>query len=179
MGCLERIYPVLARRRAVDFGCGASRLTQALARYFEHVTGVDISAPMIELARAHDRTGGHYEYLINTRPDLSALPSASFDFIYSNMTLQHMPGRCCSNSPAALVEALPNAPRAGQSWLTAMSGGSSAAVNRISRCTSSRDPAWSTCSNAPAAAFSTSQRTNLAVRSGRVCPILLPGGRRA
>ncbi|MDE3167470.1 MAG: class I SAM-dependent methyltransferase, partial [Acidobacteriota bacterium] len=93
MGYLDRIYPVLARGRALDFGCGAGRLTQALARYFEHVTGIDISAPMIELARAHDRSGGRCEYLLNACPDLSALPSSTFDFIYSNMTLQHMPAR--------------------------------------------------------------------------------------
>ncbi len=93
MGYLDRIYPVLARGRALDFGCGAGRLTQALARHFEEVIGVDISAPMIELARSHNRAGGRCEYLVNTRPDLALLPSASLDFIYSNITLQHMSPR--------------------------------------------------------------------------------------
>ncbi len=93
MRYLDCTHPLLARGRALDFGCGAGRLSQALARYFEHVTGVDISAPMIELARAHDRAGGRCEYLLNTCPDLSVLPSSAFDFIYSNMTLQHMPAR--------------------------------------------------------------------------------------
>ncbi|HEY1906916.1 MAG TPA: methyltransferase domain-containing protein, partial [Myxococcaceae bacterium] len=36
---------------AVDFGCGVGRLTQALAKRFDHVTGVDISPTMVELAR--------------------------------------------------------------------------------------------------------------------------------
>jgi SAM-dependent methyltransferase len=93
MEYLNCVYPSLARGRALDFGCGAGRVTQALARHFEHVIGIDISAPMIELARAHDRSGGRCEYLLNTRPDLSALPPCAFDFIYSNMTLQHMPAR--------------------------------------------------------------------------------------
>src|SRR6266700_763326 len=36
--------------RALDFGCGPGRLTQALTRYFDEVDGVDISPSMIELA---------------------------------------------------------------------------------------------------------------------------------
>src|ERR1700679_3835579 len=38
---------------ALDFGCGAGRLTQALALHFDRVTGVDISGRMIGLAREH------------------------------------------------------------------------------------------------------------------------------
>src|SRR2546423_14230350 len=40
----------LPRARALDFGCGPGRLTQALARHVTEVDGVDISASMIELA---------------------------------------------------------------------------------------------------------------------------------
>lgn len=36
--------------RALDFGCGVGRLTQALANYFDQVYGVDIAPSMIELA---------------------------------------------------------------------------------------------------------------------------------
>ncbi len=93
MRYLERVYPLPSRHRALDFGCGAGRLTQALARHFNHVTGVDISAPMLDLARQHNRAGARCEYLLNTRPDFALLPSAAFDFIYSNITLQHMPPR--------------------------------------------------------------------------------------
>lgn len=93
MRYLDCTYPSLARRRALDFGCGAGRVTQALARHFDHVIGIDISAPMIELARRHNRAGERCEYLVNTGPDLALLPSASLDFIYSNITLQHMSPR--------------------------------------------------------------------------------------
>jgi 2-polyprenyl-3-methyl-5-hydroxy-6-metoxy-1,4-benzoquinol methylase len=37
--------------RALDFGCGAGRLTQALAKRFARCTGVDIAASMLEAAR--------------------------------------------------------------------------------------------------------------------------------
>src|SRR5687767_15053587 len=40
------------RARALDFGCGLGRLTQALADYFETVEGIDISATMVVQARA-------------------------------------------------------------------------------------------------------------------------------
>src|SRR5512147_2288602 len=37
--------------RALDFGCGVGRLTQALAATFAEVVGVDVSPTMIRLAR--------------------------------------------------------------------------------------------------------------------------------
>ena len=42
-------------RRALDFGCGVGRLTQALARRMERVLGADISPVMIDLARRLNR----------------------------------------------------------------------------------------------------------------------------
>jgi SAM-dependent methyltransferase len=45
----------LRRGRALDFGCGVGRLTQALCRYFDRCDGVDIAPSMIELARKYDR----------------------------------------------------------------------------------------------------------------------------
>src|SRR5688572_28220560 len=36
--------------RALDFGCGPGRLTQALSLHFGEAVGVDISGPMVELA---------------------------------------------------------------------------------------------------------------------------------
>lgn len=85
--------PAPARGRALDFGCGVGRLTQALATRFEAVVGVDISSSMIEAARSHDRTDGRATYRVNTRPDLSLFETATFDFVYSSKTLQHLPPR--------------------------------------------------------------------------------------
>src|SRR2546423_3765771 len=47
---VEALGLTMQRRRALDFGCGPGRLSQALASYFDQVDGVDISPSMIELA---------------------------------------------------------------------------------------------------------------------------------
>jgi ubiquinone/menaquinone biosynthesis C-methylase UbiE len=85
--------PILGRRRALDFGCGVGRLTQALAGYFEHVDGVDISASMIQQANDYNQHGSRCQYVVNQKGDLRIFPGEHFDFIYSTITLQHMPPR--------------------------------------------------------------------------------------
>lgn len=76
--------------QALDFGCGIGRLTQALAGRFRHVTGVDIAPSMIERAMALNRHPAACAYLVNDADHLGVFETASFDFIYSNITLQHM-----------------------------------------------------------------------------------------
>lgn len=78
------------RGRALDFGCGAGRLTQALAERFDEAWGVDIAQSMIELANRYNRHPGRCRYFLNDRPDLALFGDDSFDFIYSNITLQHI-----------------------------------------------------------------------------------------
>src|SRR5262245_7878422 len=46
---------VPARHRALDFGCGIGRLSQALAGHFDSVDGVDIASAMLEQAREQNR----------------------------------------------------------------------------------------------------------------------------
>jgi SAM-dependent methyltransferase len=78
------------REAALDFGCGVGRLTQALCSWFEHCRGVDIAPSMIELARGYNTHGGACEYFLNAHNDLRIFPDDSFDFVYSNIVLQHM-----------------------------------------------------------------------------------------
>jgi SAM-dependent methyltransferase len=75
---------------AMDFGCGVGRLSQALALHFDRVVGIDIAASMIETAARLNRFPGRCEYVHNVTADLSTLGNESVDFIYSNITLQHM-----------------------------------------------------------------------------------------
>ena len=77
--------------RALDFGCAVGRLTQALAAHFSDVVGVDIASSMIDRARDYNAHGDRVTYLVNTAPDLAQFDSASFDFIYTNKVLQHIP----------------------------------------------------------------------------------------
>lgn len=77
--------------RALDFGCGIGRLTQALAERFELVDGVDISNSMILQAKNGNRFPDRALYHLNTRDDLSLFPSNQYDFICTLICLQHMP----------------------------------------------------------------------------------------
>lgn len=81
------------RRRALDFGCGAGRLTRALARRFETAVGVDISARMVETARRLNEDVPGCEFRVNSAPDLRQFEDGEFDFAYTSLVLQHLPGR--------------------------------------------------------------------------------------
>ena len=53
----EAVGITIDRSRALDFGCGVGRLTQAMARHFAQCDGVDIAASMIASAQRHNHTG--------------------------------------------------------------------------------------------------------------------------
>jgi ubiquinone/menaquinone biosynthesis C-methylase UbiE len=93
MQYIESLGVSLPRGRALDFGCGVGRLTQGLARYFAHVDGIDIAPSMIALAREYNQHGDKCSYHLNEATDLTLFPDKCFDFIYSNITLQHMEPR--------------------------------------------------------------------------------------
>ena len=71
MSYVEGLSIPLRRRRALDFGCGVGRLTQALVRYFDEVCGVDIAPSMIEWARKYNGCGDHCLYFVNASDDLA------------------------------------------------------------------------------------------------------------
>lgn len=97
MSYVESIGVTVPKRKALDFGCGAGRLAQRLAYYFDEVIGVDISQPRIELAQKLNRHGDQCKYYLNTADDLKRFPDNTFDFIYSNIVLQHMTPRLSMN----------------------------------------------------------------------------------
>jgi ubiquinone/menaquinone biosynthesis C-methylase UbiE len=76
--------------RVLDFGCGAGRLSQALAEHADEVVGVDVSPPMLEVARKLDDTG-RCTFVLNERQDLTQFEDSSFDLVYSELVLQHLP----------------------------------------------------------------------------------------
>jgi SAM-dependent methyltransferase len=75
---------------ALDFGCGVGRLTQALCAHFDRCIGVDIAESMVDLANRFNLYGDRCEYRVNTEPHLRLFEDHTFDFIYSNIVLQHM-----------------------------------------------------------------------------------------
>ncbi len=97
MNHLAELGVEVNKGRAMDFGCGVGRLTQALCEDFDGAVGVDISYSMIEHAEKHNKFGDRCEYRVNTTDDLAQLDDASFDFVYSNISLQHSPPAASSN----------------------------------------------------------------------------------
>jgi 2-polyprenyl-3-methyl-5-hydroxy-6-metoxy-1,4-benzoquinol methylase len=83
----------LRRGRALDFGCGVGRATQALATHFEACDGVDIASTMIEQAGRLNRFGDKVNYHLNQQADLSLFHDNEFDFVYTVHVLQHMEPR--------------------------------------------------------------------------------------
>lgn len=86
-------HHVKNREQALDFGCGVGRLSQALAKTFKKVIGVDIAPSMILLANGNNRYPQICDFVLNETNDLKCFPNDYFDFIYSNITLQHMRAR--------------------------------------------------------------------------------------
>ena len=80
-------------RCALDFGCGAGRLTHALAAHFDRVIGVDIALSMIDIARRLHANIAGVEFRLNDSDRLDSIESGSIDFVYTRLVLQHMPPR--------------------------------------------------------------------------------------
>ncbi|MEV0162580.1 class I SAM-dependent methyltransferase [Nonomuraea fuscirosea] len=74
--------------RALDLGCGTGKHTVALAERFAHVDAVDLSGPMIDLARAR-RPRPNIAY---RQADLLDVEGAGrYDLVLSVATLHHVP----------------------------------------------------------------------------------------
>jgi SAM-dependent methyltransferase len=87
---LEADGLALRRARALDFGCGAGRLSRALGGYYDEVVGIDIAASMVELATQLNRDHTRCRFVLNERDDLRAFDDASFDLVLTLLVLQHM-----------------------------------------------------------------------------------------
>lgn len=89
MNALRALELPVAGERALDFGSGVGRLTQALATRFQYVDGVDISASMITQAIAFNRHGDRVRYFLG-HADRLPFAEANYDFILSKIVLQHV-----------------------------------------------------------------------------------------
>jgi SAM-dependent methyltransferase len=94
------------RHRALDFGCGAGRLTHALAGYFDQVIGVDIATSMIDVARRLHASVPGVEFRVNTSSRLESIASGSIDLVYTRLVLQHIPPRYVREYLAEFVRVL-------------------------------------------------------------------------
>jgi SAM-dependent methyltransferase len=94
------------RRRALDFGCGAGRLTHALARHFDEVIGVDIAPSMIDVAKRLHAGTPNLAFHVNTSNRLESIASDSVDLVYTRLVLQHIPPRYVREYLAEFVRVL-------------------------------------------------------------------------
>lgn len=79
--------------RVLEIGCGAGRVTRALAGLFKEVHAVDVSGEMVKLARLALAGYPHAFVYQNNGTDLSVLPDLVFDFAFSTIVFQHIPNR--------------------------------------------------------------------------------------
>ncbi len=87
----KKNIPIPLQGAALDFGCGIGRVSRALSSYFSQVVGVDISSTMINKAQTDlIPSNSKLKFVHNPRPDLSIFSKEQFDFIYSNIVLQHI-----------------------------------------------------------------------------------------
>ena len=79
--------------RVLEIGCGAGRVTRALAALFGEVHAVDVSGEMVRLARQAVRPFSNVFVYQNNGVDLSIIPVDQIDFAFSDLVFQHIPNR--------------------------------------------------------------------------------------
>ncbi len=86
------LLKALPRRigHALDLGCGTGRFSRLLASRADRVTAIDLSANMIDAARAHSAASANIDFLQADALKWNG-PEAEFDAIVSIATLHHLP----------------------------------------------------------------------------------------
>ncbi len=79
--------------RVLEIGCGAGRVTRALANLFGEVHGVDVSGEMVRQAKLALRDRPNAFVYQNNGKDLAVVPELEFDFAFSSIVFQHIPSR--------------------------------------------------------------------------------------
>jgi ubiquinone/menaquinone biosynthesis C-methylase UbiE len=74
----------------LEIGCGAGRVTRALAQVFGEVYGVDVSGEMVRQAREALCEFPNAHVIQNNGADLKALGGKQFDFAYSTAVFHHI-----------------------------------------------------------------------------------------
>lgn len=90
----------LAGKAVLDVGCGGGILAEAMARRGGHVTGIDLAAKPLQIARHHASGQDlHLHYASSNAEDWSATHAAKYDIVTCMEMLEHVP------QPPAVVAA--------------------------------------------------------------------------
>lgn len=88
----ERFGADLSGIRLLDVGCGGGVLAEEFARLGPRVTGIDVSAESLEVARAHARSEGlSIDYQAGSATGLP-FDGSSFEVVSCCDVLEHIPG---------------------------------------------------------------------------------------
>ncbi|MHB8743506.1 MAG: bifunctional 2-polyprenyl-6-hydroxyphenol methylase/3-demethylubiquinol 3-O-methyltransferase UbiG [Sulfuricaulis sp.] len=90
----------LKDKSVLDIGCGGGILAESMAAHGAHVTGIDLGAAPLAVARLHLKESGQkVEYLHRSAEDIAQERPASYDVVTCMELLEHVP------EPASTVEA--------------------------------------------------------------------------
>jgi len=98
----------LADKLVLDVGCGGGILAEAMAAAGAQVTGIDLSAKALGVARLHQlESGAQVDYRLVAAEDLAAEQPGAFDLVTCMEMLEHVP------DPASIVAACARLARPG------------------------------------------------------------------
>jgi 2-polyprenyl-6-hydroxyphenyl methylase / 3-demethylubiquinone-9 3-methyltransferase len=97
---IDQLAP-LAGKQVLDVGCGGGILSEAMARKASHVTGIDLAARPLGVARLHamEAEVGNVEYREIAAEALAATSPGAFDVVTCMEMIEHVP------DPASIVRA--------------------------------------------------------------------------
>jgi len=97
---IEKVAGGLTGKSVVDVGCGGGILTEAMAAKGARVTGIDLSAKALGVARLHQlESGARVDYRQIAAEALAAEAPGAFDLVTCMELLEHVP------EPASTVTA--------------------------------------------------------------------------
>lgn len=82
---------VRAEDHVVEIGCGMGRMTRPLAQRARKVIALDVSEEMVHRAQQALADLANVTFMVGNGRDLSGVPDASADVVYSFIVFQHIP----------------------------------------------------------------------------------------
>lgn len=99
IGYVQQFAPI-AGKRIIDVGCGGGILSEGLAKLGADVTGIDLSAELIDIADLHGLESGiTVSYQKISAEEMAEQQPEQFDIVTCMEMLEHVP------NPAAIIKA--------------------------------------------------------------------------